>query len=114
MAGSFPGCCARAPTGHATTVLLKSLMNSRRLMASPAPRTTSGSKDYHIFGPRIVPFVAPRHRNHVRFGSKADIGTHSRNVRFVPKADIQPDQASRDEVTTAEQKPRQHTPRSLR
>jgi hypothetical protein len=36
------GCCARAVNGHATTVLLKSLMNSRRLMASPAPRTTSG------------------------------------------------------------------------
>jgi hypothetical protein len=30
------------------------------------------------------------------------------------KADIQPDQTSRDEVTTAEQKPRQHRPRSPR
>ena|SRR6516164_9260452 len=37
--------------------LLTDAMNSRRLMASPAPRTKSGSKDYHIFGPRIVPFV---------------------------------------------------------
>src|SRR5262249_46412594 len=37
-------CCARAASGHATTVLLKSLMNSRRLMASPAPRTKSGIK----------------------------------------------------------------------
>ena len=26
------GCCARAASGHATTVLLKRLMNSRRLM----------------------------------------------------------------------------------
>jgi hypothetical protein len=26
------GCCPRAVSGHATTVLLKSLMNSRRLM----------------------------------------------------------------------------------
>jgi len=26
------GCCARAVSGHVTTVLLKSLMNSRRLM----------------------------------------------------------------------------------
>jgi hypothetical protein len=34
-------CCARAVSGHATTVLLKSLMNSRRLMGfTPWPRTT--------------------------------------------------------------------------
>src|SRR6516165_12802640 len=37
-------CCARAASGHATTVLPESLMNSRRLMASPAPRTKSGLK----------------------------------------------------------------------
>src|SRR5262249_11952941 len=97
-------CCARAVSGHATTVLLRSLMNSRRLMASPAPRTKSGIKDYHIFGSRTVPFVAPkRNRNNVRFGSKADIrGVRAMSalppkadmdqsgcdVRFVPKADI--------------------------
>jgi hypothetical protein len=35
-------CCARAVSGHATTVLLKSLMNSRRFMGLfPWPRTTS-------------------------------------------------------------------------
>src|SRR5262249_31824985 len=80
-------CCARAASGHATTALLKSLVNSRRLMALPAPRTKSGSKDYHIFGPRIVSFVAPqRDRNHVRFGSKADIGACPRHVRFTPKS----------------------------
>src|SRR6516162_639746 len=56
-------------------------------MASPAPRTTSGSKDYHIFGSRIVPFVAPkRDRNHIRFGSKADIHPPSADVRFTPKS----------------------------
>src|SRR5215469_13470044 len=27
-------------------------------------------------------------QRHVRFGSKADIGAHSRDVRYVPKADI--------------------------
>src|SRR6516165_2557595 len=37
-------CCARAASGHATTVLLKSLMNSRRLMAFARPRTKSGIK----------------------------------------------------------------------
>ena len=87
MVGSLPACCARAASGHATTVLLENLMNSRRLMASPAPRTKSGSKDYHIFGPGIVPFVAPkRDRNHVRFGSKADIAAPPTNVRFTPKS----------------------------
>src|SRR6516164_6882351 len=38
------GGCARAASGHATTALPNSLMNSRRLMASPAPRTKSGIK----------------------------------------------------------------------
>jgi hypothetical protein len=81
------GCCACAASGHATTVLLKSLMNSRRLMASPAPRTKSGIKDYHIFGSRIVPFVAPkRDRNHVRFGSEADILQCPSDVRFTPES----------------------------
>src|SRR6516225_8106061 len=52
--------CARAASGHATTALLKSLVNSRRLMASPAPRTTSGKKaEYHIFGSRIVRSECP-------------------------------------------------------
>src|SRR5262249_51483998 len=37
-------CCERAASGHATIVLLKSLMNSRLLMASPALRTKSGIK----------------------------------------------------------------------
>jgi len=32
MVGCRAGCCARAVSGHVTTVLLKSLMNSRRLM----------------------------------------------------------------------------------
>ena len=45
---------------------------------------------------------------------KADIHQRGLHVRLGPKADIQPDQASRDEVTTAEQKPRQHRPRSPR
>src|SRR5215472_2520231 len=54
-------CCARAVNGHATTVLLESLMNSRRLMASPAPRACIGcKKEYHKFRSRIVPFVAPK------------------------------------------------------
>jgi hypothetical protein len=37
-------CCARAASGHAAAALPESAMNSRRLMASPVPRTTSGMK----------------------------------------------------------------------
>src|SRR5215472_16412938 len=79
-------CCARAVNGHATTVLLESLMNSRRLMASPAPRACIGcKKEYHKFRSRIVPFVAPeRDRNHVRFTPKADIAGGGYYVRPYP------------------------------
>jgi hypothetical protein len=46
---TWSDCCARTVSGHPIAVLPKSLMNSRRLMASPAPRTTSGMKrKYHI------------------------------------------------------------------
>jgi hypothetical protein len=34
-------CCARAVSGHATTVLLKILMNSRRLMGFPPWQRTT-------------------------------------------------------------------------
>jgi hypothetical protein len=61
ISGVF-GCCAREAGGHATTVLLKSLMNSRRLMASLRPRRGLHrvSKEYHIVKSRIVPFVTPK------------------------------------------------------
>jgi len=41
-------------------VLLKSLMNSRRLMALPAPRTKSGIKRLSHFWIENCPFVAPK------------------------------------------------------
>ena len=38
-----------------------------------------------------MPFVAPkRDRNHVRFGSKADIAALPINVRFTPKSALPP------------------------
>jgi hypothetical protein len=43
ISGVF-GCCAREASGHDTAVPTRTAMNSRRLMASPAPRTTSGIK----------------------------------------------------------------------
>src|SRR6516225_6960948 len=71
--------CARAASGHATTALLKSLVNSRRLMASPAPRTKSGIKRLSRFwaencavrrtqaGSQPCPlWVKSRHRRGVR------------------------------------------------
>jgi len=89
---------ARAASGHATTALLKSLVNSRRLMASPAPRTKSGIKRLSHFwieicavrrtqaGPQPCPLWvnigAPP--TNVRFTPKADVGTQSRDIRFVP------------------------------
>jgi hypothetical protein len=54
------GCCARAVSGHAAAVLPTNVMNSRRLMASPASRTTSGLKRISHFGLGIVPFVRPK------------------------------------------------------
>src|SRR5215469_9180242 len=39
--GGVP-CCARATSGHATTIPGRSLTNSRRLMVLPAPRDKSG------------------------------------------------------------------------
>jgi two-component system cell cycle response regulator DivK len=56
MVGSLRGCCACAASGNAAAVPPTNAMNSRRLMAPPAPRTT----EYHISGSRTVPFVTPK------------------------------------------------------
>src|SRR6516162_2663996 len=53
------GCCARAARGHAVAVPTNA-MNSRRLMASPTPRTTSGMQRIALFGLRIVPLVTSK------------------------------------------------------
>src|SRR6516225_10626914 len=96
-------CCARAVSDHATTGLLKSLMNSRRLMGftplaenhlrkslirssseSYVPHCIRVGRPMSALGQkqtwklvRVMPALPP----------KADIGTQSRDVRFVPKAD---------------------------
>ena len=44
MVGSLTDCCARATSGHAAAAPPTSLMNARRLMRLPRPRTTA----YHI------------------------------------------------------------------
>src|SRR6516225_5940679 len=85
------GCCARASSGHATAVLPTNAMNSRRLMASPAPRTTSGIK-------RISRFWIENCRSLIRkraapmsaLGQKRTL-THIRPMSALPpKADISP------------------------
>ena len=41
IVGSFPGCCARAASGHDAAAPLTMVMNSRRLMGlTPRPRIT--------------------------------------------------------------------------
>jgi hypothetical protein len=62
-------------------------MNSRRLMASPAPRAYIGCKkisQIQIENCAVRDIHASL--RHVRYGSKADIATHLRNVRFTPKS----------------------------
>ena len=56
----IPGFLRVATSGHAAAVLPTNAINSRRLMVSPAPRTTSGIKSISHFGSRIVPFVPPK------------------------------------------------------
>jgi len=96
-------CCAFPASGHAAAAPPTNAMNSRRLMASPAPRTTSGYQKNITFLDRELSFAniqaaAPmsalgqKRTSWLADGMsalppKADIGTQSRNVRFVPKAD---------------------------
>src|SRR5262252_7488811 len=40
MVGSLPGCCARAPSGHATAAPPSSVMNSRRVIRSASSMRT--------------------------------------------------------------------------
>jgi len=72
MVGSFGGCCARAPSGHAKVTPII-LMNSRRLTITSEPQDS-----VH----RIS--IYPLEGWHVRFGSKADICGAKGHVRFTP------------------------------
>jgi hypothetical protein len=62
-------------------------MNSRRLMASPAPRAYIGCKkisQIQIENCAVRDIHASL--RHVRFGSKADIRACPRDVRFTPES----------------------------
>jgi hypothetical protein len=60
-------------------------MNSRRLMASPVPRTTSGFKTISHFWIEKDRYTQTGHP-HVRFGSKADMTRCDGDVRFTPES----------------------------
>jgi hypothetical protein len=77
------GCCARTASGSAAALLPTNAMNSRRLIASPAPRDMSGAK--RISQTQIESCTVryfQRTSAHVRFGSKADVASGPRHVRF--------------------------------
>src|SRR6516165_3356668 len=58
MIGSLLGCCACAASGHPAAPP-RSLISSRRLMVSPAPRTESLTKEYHIFDRELRRLLDP-------------------------------------------------------
>src|SRR5262249_38408026 len=103
MIGSLLGCCACAASGHPAAPP-RSLISSRRLMVSPAPRTESLTKEYHIFDRELRRLLDPSgpplmsalgHKRTLKrlhpmsaLPPKADIADHDCYARFVPKADI--------------------------
>src|ERR1041384_1858825 len=68
-------CFARAVSGHAATPL-RSVMNSRRLIAAPEAQDGASYRVKPAFW-----------KGHVRFGSQADICGAKRYVRFTPNSD---------------------------
>src|SRR5215831_4422319 len=73
-------CCARAASGHAAAPP-RSVMNSRRLIASP-----QGSEQGIVAGQTGWLEVDKTALGDVRFGSKADIASDQPNVRFTPES----------------------------
>src|SRR6516164_4254185 len=73
-------CCARAASGHAAAPPT-SVMNSRRLIASP-----QGSEQGIVAGQTGRLEVDKTALGDVRFGSKADIEAPPPDVRFTPKS----------------------------
>ena len=71
-------CCARAESGHAVAVPPRSLMNSRRVIASPE------ACDKAIVAVQTRP---GKGQTDVRFGSKADMCDAQAHVRFTPNSD---------------------------
>src|SRR5262245_38825364 len=88
----FPGCCARAASGHAAAELATPLMKSRRRIVCPRLRTaptysaiTAGICDWRngVARHQFEPFMSA-------LPPKADIRCCDRHVRFVPIATCEP------------------------
>src|SRR5262249_9067141 len=86
----FPGCCARAASGHAAAELATPLMKSRRRIVCPRLRTaptysaiTAGICDWRngVARHQFEPFMSA-------LPPKADMDQSDCDVSFVPKADI--------------------------
>src|SRR5262249_45367765 len=76
ISGFVGCCCARTAGGHTTAVLLRNVMNSRRLMASPARELLLSIKRISHYGIEdCVVRYARAGRPHVRFVPKADISS---------------------------------------
>src|SRR5215475_6931260 len=79
IVGSLPVCCADVLIGHVAVAPTISVMNSRRLIASPEAQTRNGSNLRRHSGRGSL--------GDVRFGSKADICSAQAHVCFTPKSD---------------------------
>src|SRR6516165_2111495 len=80
-------CCARAVSGHVTTALLKSLMNSRRLMGfTPLAENHLRKSLIRSSSESYAPHRSKKSCTDVRYGSKADISACPINVCFTPKS----------------------------
>src|SRR5215472_10046948 len=82
MVRCFANCCARAASGHAAAPPT-SVMNSRRLIASP-----QGSEQSIVAGQTGRLEVDKTALGDVRFGSLTDIGDVRAMSALLPKADI--------------------------
>src|SRR5215472_11362946 len=78
-------CWARAASGHDAEVLLRSLMNSRRLTGF-TPSAENHLKSNTLFDRAPCTALQQNGAAHVRFGSKADIRRCLSDVRFTPKS----------------------------
>ncbi|MGB7713413.1 MAG: hypothetical protein WBL81_00330 [Pseudolabrys sp.] len=71
-----PRCCAHVAIGHMTVVLLRSVMNSRRLIRRPETEDKPSYGKIEWLGGVL----------NVCFGSKADIRAAKSHFRFTPNS----------------------------
>src|ERR1700693_3129096 len=80
------GCCARAARGHATAVMAKSVINSRRLMLI-APRSRRGivpAQPSSLRGWEVAQTQVAEQTVDVRDGSDSDMSMYPDHFRSTP------------------------------